>query len=511
MDDCPTSEKVDAGSGSYLLEKSYAYDRTGNRLSLTEPRPPGGPALALSQTKVYWASYNDYLNRQLSIDYKAANNGPGAAYEAQVTGATATKGVYLTTPVPLPLGDIAQGAYAPFTLKYFVPVGVTGFTTTVYATAKDQAGADYYYPAKRSTYAYIQANQLTSLSDGAGTTDFTYNAAGALTRKTKGEGQTTYNYNGMDKLTLVTTPTATVNYAYDALGRRISRTEGTDTRNYHLNGKSDLEDYQTDQMGTLTSSFLRGPDGLISQTDHSGQTPITTYNLYNPHGDTAALTDTNGTVTGSYRYDSFGNAVGGTPPRYGYTGKWQRDSDSATSTIRMGVREYDPSLGRFTSADPLKGSITDPQQRNRYTYTSNNPLVRYDLNGLFANPLRDLVDWLFGENSQGLPENPSEQVSGAVADFAINYLELQVRSRSDQPDPEHIDWYYHCKANYEATQRGFFGEKAAEIMSWTREEWGTAKGAPEEEYELDMRANKKGRQGCNAGLSLEDACGEFLD
>ncbi|MEK7816873.1 MAG: RHS repeat-associated core domain-containing protein, partial [Actinomycetota bacterium] len=341
----------------------------------------GGPALALSQTKVYWASYNDYLSRQLSIDYRATNNGPGAAYEARVTGATATKGVYLTTPVPLPLGDISQGSYAPFTLKYFVPAGVTGFTTTVYATAKDQAGTDYYYPAKISTYAYNAANQLTSLSDGAGTTAFTYNSAGALSQKSRGEEQTTYNYNGMDKPTQVTTPTATATYAYDALGRRIGRTEGTETANYHLNGKSDLEDYQTDQTGALTASYQRGPDGLISETDHTGQSPVTSYHLYNPHGDTAALTDQNGAVTQNYRYDAFGNATAGDSPRNGYTGKWQRDSDGATGTIRMGVREYDPSLGRFTSADPLKGSITDPQQRNRYTYTSNNPLVRYDLNG----------------------------------------------------------------------------------------------------------------------------------
>ena len=49
----------------------------------------------------------------------------------------------------------------------------------------------------------------------------------------------------------------------------------------------------------------------------------------------------------------------------------------------MGVREYDPVNGRFTAADPLKGPHMDPQQRNRYTYTSNNPLIRYDLSGLY--------------------------------------------------------------------------------------------------------------------------------
>jgi hypothetical protein len=47
----------------------------------------------------------------------------------------------------------------------------------------------------------------------------------------------------------------------------------------------------------------------------------------------------------------------------------------------MGVREYDLALGRFTSADLLKGNLTQPQQRNRYQYAGNNPLVRYDLDG----------------------------------------------------------------------------------------------------------------------------------
>ncbi|MHB1002532.1 MAG: RHS repeat-associated core domain-containing protein, partial [Thermoleophilia bacterium] len=104
---------------------------------------------------------------------------------------------------------------------------------------------------------------------------------------------------------------------------------------------------------------------------------------YNPHGDASALTDADGSVTQSYRYDAFGNELSANDTAYGYTGKWQRDYDSATGLIRMGVREYDPALGRFVSVDPLRGTPTDPQQRNRYTYTSNNPLVRYDLNGMW--------------------------------------------------------------------------------------------------------------------------------
>ncbi|MBI5871327.1 MAG: RHS repeat-associated core domain-containing protein [Actinobacteria bacterium] len=126
----------------------------------------------------------------------------------------------------------------------------------------------------------------------------------------------------------------------------------------------------------------------MSQTDYTGQTPATSYHLYNPHGDTSALTDENGAVTASYRYDAFGNAINSASLTNGYTGKWQRDKDSVTGTIRMGAREYDPALGRFTSMDPLKGAPTDPQQRNRYAYATNNPLTRYDLNGLSVCGLR---------------------------------------------------------------------------------------------------------------------------
>ena len=186
----------------------------------------------------------------------------------------------------------------------------------------------------------------------------------------------------MDKLTQVTTPATTISYSYDALGRRISRTAGSSTANYMLDGNSDLTDYEIDGNGKLTGAYLRGADGLISQTDYTGQSPITAGYLYNPHGDTSATTDQNGNVTGTYRYDSFGNPTGTNNLADAYTGKWQRNTDDATGLIKMGAREYDPALGRFVSADSLQGDPFDPQRRNRYAYATNNPLSKYDLTGL---------------------------------------------------------------------------------------------------------------------------------
>jgi|SRR5665811_2150004 len=186
---------------------SYSYDKTGNRTSLTEPKPEGGPALALSQLGVYWASYADWLNHLLSVDYRITNSGPGTAYTARVTNASATNGVYLTTQMPLGLGDIPQAGNSPFTLKYYIPTGVTSFSTTVYSTCQDAGDTDYYYPDKKSFYSYNKANQLTTLSDYQGaTTAFSYDANGALSQKVKGSDTTSYAYNGLDRLTEVVTP-----------------------------------------------------------------------------------------------------------------------------------------------------------------------------------------------------------------------------------------------------------------------------------------------------------------
>ncbi|MHB8859932.1 MAG: DUF6531 domain-containing protein [Thermoleophilia bacterium] len=233
----------------------------------------------------------------------------------------------------------------------------------------------------QTSYSYNEANELTSSVNNGTATDYAYNANGAITGKTTGSDTTNYSYNGMDELTSVATPSSTVNYAYDALGRRVQRIEGSDTRNIHLQAKTDLPDYWSDGSGNITASLLRGADGLISFTLDPVSNPNLSYQLFSPHGDTTMIMDTAGNPFFTARYDAFGDAISGSGLWYGYTGKYQRYSDSSTGTIEMGVREYDPSLGRFIAADPLKGTPTDPQQRNRYPYVGNDPLTKYDLSG----------------------------------------------------------------------------------------------------------------------------------
>ena len=212
--------------------------------------------LALSLTRIYWASYTDWQNHQLSIDYRVTDNGPGTAYATKVTAATATNGVYLTSPVPVSLGNINQGGYAPFTFKYYIPVGVTSFSATVYSTCSDQNGAGYSFPAKRTSYSYNQANQLTTGYDYQGvSTSYAYDANGAITQKSDGASTTGYAYNGLDKLTEVTTPTTAVNYSL----RRPGQKDLQDGRDKH----SQLPSRRQKRPHRLRDQCRRQPDGFL--------------------------------------------------------------------------------------------------------------------------------------------------------------------------------------------------------------------------------------------------------
>ena len=56
--------------------------------------------------------------------------------------------------------------------------------------------------------------------------------------------------------------------------------------------------------------------------------------------------------------------------------------DSETGLYYAKARYYNPRLGRFMSADPLAGDVTDPQSLNRYAYVMNGPTALIDPAGM---------------------------------------------------------------------------------------------------------------------------------
>lgn len=101
--------------------------------------------LSISGPSPYWANLSDYLGRRLSVDYSISNNSTAAAYDVSIIGTVNTDGATSLSPLPA-LSLIDPGASASITIQYNVPVGVSAYRTTVYATASNSCGTVSSYP-----------------------------------------------------------------------------------------------------------------------------------------------------------------------------------------------------------------------------------------------------------------------------------------------------------------------------------------------------------------------------
>jgi len=91
--------------------------------------------------------------------------------------------------------------------------------------------------------------------------------------------------------------------------------------------------------------------------------------------------DMNGSIRNEYDYDTFGTRTNvntantGSNQHFGYTGEML---DVESGLLYLRARYYDPSIGRFISADPYLGRMAEPVTQNRYIYVHNNPLLFVD-------------------------------------------------------------------------------------------------------------------------------------
>ena len=71
----------------------------------------------------------------------------------------------------------------------------------------------------------------------------------------------------------------------------------------------------------------------------------------------------------------------GTPPAWANDKGFVGGTTDPTGLTHLGAREYDPTIGRFLSVDPVQ-DLTDPQQWHGYAYANNNPVTLSDPSGL---------------------------------------------------------------------------------------------------------------------------------
>ncbi|GAA1393437.1 RHS repeat-associated core domain-containing protein [Catellatospora coxensis] len=246
-------------------------------------------------------------------------------------------------------------------------------------TEKDSVGGDTTWNYTHPTPGGAQPHTLTSVTASGPlastpTRSFTYDAAGnTLTRTAETGDAQTLTWDPEGHLATLTQGADSTSYLYDAAGNRlIGRAPGKTT--LYLGG-TELElltsggsplgtRYYSAHGQTVASRSAAGLTWTCS--DHHGTQlvqidPITlaaTRNRTMPYGETRGV---QGAFVGSKGF------IGGTADASGLT--------------HLGAREYDPSLGRFISVDPIM-DLSDPQQWNAYVYSHNNPATFSDPTGL---------------------------------------------------------------------------------------------------------------------------------
>jgi len=227
-------------------------------------------------------------------------------------------------------------------------------------------------------YTYsIEGNLLTAGSD-----TYQFDADGFLTSKTTSEGTTSYKYSSRGELLEVTMPDGMViSYDYEPMGRRIAKKiNGQVVEKYLWSGRLRLLEVY-DGNDNLLMRFNYADDRVPYSMEYLGQTY---YLLYDQIGSLRAVVDNMGNVVKRIDYDSFGNVILDSDPSFripiGFAGGLY---DVDTGLVRFGLRDYDPSIGRWMAKDPIDfagGSV------NLYEYVLNDPVNWVDPEGEWIGP-----------------------------------------------------------------------------------------------------------------------------
>ncbi len=249
-------------------------------------------------------------------------------------------------------------------------------------------------------YCYDYADRLVSSSDSLAN-NAQYDSHGNLTQLGSGTTPLRMYYDssdrnwGFEQYDSGGNGTA-VYYSRDVQGRinfretdtiTNSNWTTTDEKWYGFSGNSDAPSIVRNAAWTVVEKYLSLPGGVLMtirppQTGNANKV----YSLPNLHGSIMATTDASGTLTGTFRYDPFGNKTSSTLPDnttagsvLGWAGKFEKITETSLTLtpVQMGARVYLPTIGRFAQVDPVPGG-----NANDYIYAVD-PVNTNDFSGKF--------------------------------------------------------------------------------------------------------------------------------
>lgn len=229
-------------------------------------------------------------------------------------------------------------------------------------------------------------NQLLQDKQGAYQYDLNGNLAERALQK--------FTYDAWDRLIAVQDNDKKYTYRYDDIGRRLSKAASTwnpltnewtvqDIQYFLFQGENEIGLCDEQKHFSELRILGQGKGGEIGSAiafEIQGEVyiPITDY-----VGHTRVLLDKAGQTVDVYRYTVFGeevilNSKGNSKDPSTAWRYCSKRYDPETKFLYFGKRYYDPSTGRWVTADPL-GYDAGP---NLYAYSGNNPLILLDIYGL---------------------------------------------------------------------------------------------------------------------------------
>jgi RHS repeat-associated protein len=204
---------------------------------------------------------------------------------------------------------------------------------------------------------------------------YAYDAAGNMTN----DGSNTLVYDAENRAVSAANGGNSGTYTYDGKGLRVKKVSGGTTTVYIFAGSKVIAEYQNGAAVASPAREYIYMGGQVAATLSGG---ATTYH----HPDelsTRVSTDSSGNTVRTFGHFPFGETwyETGTASKLKFT-SYERDSESGNDYAM--ARSYVNRLGRFSSPDPLGGTIGDPQSLNRYAYVQNDPVDLIDPLGLWC-------------------------------------------------------------------------------------------------------------------------------
>ncbi|GAB4008670.1 hypothetical protein GCM10029992_65660 [Glycomyces albus] len=330
--------------GTYgVAQLTYAYDQTGNILSITDEPVHTADAL---QPETQCFDY-DGLNRLSEAWAQAGTEECADTPTASVVGGP---GPYWSTYEYDEVGNRTSE-------RRWTPAGQVEDTYTYQDEGHALAEvATTENGGERNVYTYDQAGSTTSIDRAGDLSILDWTRTGRLDTVTKGEEET--------------------RFFDDADGNRLARLDpdGTVTAwvaGYELiynSTQNTIEVHRYYHHGDETIGMRIGRGAILWMTgDH--------------HGTAQWIVNGDNLTTTVRRFDPFGRERGLTqgdwPDQRGFLGGIDNEALGLTT---LGAREYDADTGRFISVDPV-ADYSDAQQLNGYSYANNNPVSFSDSTG----------------------------------------------------------------------------------------------------------------------------------